>query len=77
MLSTHFFKMTFYLLLVYCEHLQLCLHSSAASSLKNKIKFKLLKLDLSEAKRIFKNGFFKGHFELYLNTHGDMGHSAK
>lgn len=29
-----------------------------ASSLKNKIKFKLLKLDLSKVKRIFKNGFF-------------------
>lgn len=29
-----------------------------ADSLKNKIKFKLLKLDLSEVKRIFKNGFF-------------------
>lgn len=29
-----------------------------ADSLKNKIKFKLLKLDLSEVKGIFKNGFF-------------------
>lgn len=74
--------MTFSLLLVYCEASAAIplLPSAAASSLKDKIKFKLLKSDLSEVKRIFRMDFFKGRFELYPSTqeqNGDPGHFAK